>query len=356
MAEANCHYMALRNAPIRAGAIRVPVSLLLNPGLSPSAKLIWMALRLSGDGNPPRPEPLGADTGLSRKTVLKGLAELEAAGFPEADSGGRAAAITQATRDDGVLIPAALVADRRVGVRGRILYGQLQSTPRFEPPTGRFTYVSLSRLTGNSLHTVKRALKNLAETGWLEMAQKSQRAPVRFTLRDPVSERGRAEVERIRRRLDEARFLGEALMRAYLSLLVDSEEYEDDAAPGFLVNPLTDERMELDRYYPPAVAFEFNGPQHYGATERFSEESAAKQRGRDYMKLGICAERGIRLVFIHPEDLSLEGLRRKIGSLLPLRDLTGHELPVAFLETVSRRYRRKAGRRKPAHARAGEKS
>lgn len=315
-----------------------------------------MALRLSDDGSPSRPDLLRTHTGLSRKTVLKGLTELAAAGWHSVTPGEGTPGIARASSDAGVLIPADLVVDRRVGVRGRILYGQLQLTPGFSHPTGRSTYVSLSRLTGQSLHTVKRAVRDLVETGWLAITQKTRLAPVKFALRNPVIERGQAEVDRTRRRLDEACFLGEALMRAYLSLLVDSEDFEDDAAPGFLVNPLTDERMELDRYYPPGVAFEFNGPQHYGATERFSEDDAAKQRGRDYMKLGICAERGIRLVLIHPEDLSLESMQRKIGLLLPQRDLTGHEQLIAFLETVSRRYRRKAKRGRPAPVHLGEKT
>lgn len=69
-------------------------------------------------------------------------------------------------------------------------------------------------------------------------------------------------------------------MKEFLSLVVDSDRYEDNATPGFLVNPFTRERLELDRFYPPSVAFEFNGPQHYGATELFSEEQATMQRGR----------------------------------------------------------------------------
>jgi hypothetical protein len=35
-------------------------------------------------------------------------------------------------------------------------------------------------------------------------------------------------------------------MREYLSLLVDSTLFEDDAAPGYLINPLTDQLMEFD--------------------------------------------------------------------------------------------------------------
>ncbi len=131
-------------------------------------------------------------------------------------------------------------------------------------------------------------------------------------------------------------------MREYLTLLVDSDDFEDDASPGFLVNPFSDERLELDRFYPPGAAFEFNGPQHYGATDRFPDKDVAKQRGRDHLKIGICMSKGIHLHGIHAEDLTLETMRRKAGAVLPLRDLSGHEPLVAFLEAVARRYRRAA--------------
>lgn len=147
----------------------------------------------------------------------------------------------------------------------------------------------------------------------------------------------------MRRRLDEASFVGEALMREYLSLIGDSDEYDDNATPGFLVNPFTGEEMQFDRYYQPRVAFEFNGPQHYGPTARYSKEAdIRKQQGRDYIKIGISATRGIRLVVVHPEDLTLEVMRQKVDGLLPLRNLDGHEPLIAYLESVSRAYRRKA--------------
>ena len=38
--------------------------------------------------------------------------------------------------------------------------------------------------------------------------------------------------------------------------------------------------MELDRFYPPSVAFEFNGPQHYGATGRLGHRPVPKHRLR----------------------------------------------------------------------------
>src|SRR5690606_2563656 len=125
--------------------------------------------------------------------------------------------------------------------------------------------------------------------GWLATTQASQQAPIRFTLINPAETEARRELARVERRLAKEKFKGEGLMRALLSLLVDLDVFEDNASPGFLVNPLTDERLQFDRFYPPSVAFEFNGPQHYGETELYSAEHAREQRARDLIKIGICA-------------------------------------------------------------------
>lgn len=119
------------------------------------------------------------------------------------------------------------------------------------------------------------------------------------------------------RRVRTAQFRGEALMRAYLNLLVDDDGFENDASPGFLVNPFTNEEMQLDRYYSlPGVAFEHNGLQHYQATQKYPDETELlKQQMRDHAKQLICANRGIHLVVVHIEDLSLEGMRQKLKGL-----------------------------------------
>jgi hypothetical protein len=123
-------------------------------------------------------------------------------------------------------------------------------------------------------------------------------------------------------------------MKELLSLLVDSNEFEDNARPGFLINPKTGERLELDRYYTNVAAFEYNGASHFGTTEQ-----ATDQQTRDLVKVGICALRQIPVVIIHSEDLSVAGMRAKVGRLLPPRDLAGHEPLVEFLEQKARRYR-----------------
>lgn len=331
---------------MKTSVVRVPASLLLHPGLPSSAKLIWMLTRLDSPSSRITPAILQARSGLSRPTVLKGMANLASLGWAPADTRGQApaAAPDQPPSAPWVRIPSDLLLDHRISVQAKVLHGILQLTPGFCDPTGTFTYAQLSSLAGRSINTVKQAVRDLVDKRWLQVGQLHQHAPVRFACRDPRNARGEAEVEAARRRLEEAPYRGEALMREYLSLLVDSDHFEDDAAPGFLVNPLTDERMQLDRFYPPNVAFEFNGPQHYGPTDLFSGENSAKQRARDYMKLGICISRGIQLVTVLPEDLRLKVMQQKVGTHLRLRDLRDHAILLNFLEMASRRYRQAAKR------------
>lgn len=79
------------------------------------------------------------------------------------------------------------------------------------------------------------------------------------------------------------------------------------------------------------------------STARYANEAESwKQQGRDFIKMGICAARSISLLVLHPEDLTLALIRQKVAGLLPLRNLDGHEPLIAYLEAVSRAYRRKA--------------
>ena len=209
------------------------------------------------------------------------------------------------------------------------------------PPGVPLAYASLSKSTGWSIRTVRQAVRELAQGGWLRLSQAHRRAALYYSVADPRLAASIAELHQAKRRLARAKYLGEALMREYLTLIVDSDEFEDDASPGFLVNPLTGERMQLDRYYPPNRAFEFNGPQHYGPTEKYpSTEELVMQQVRDYIKIGICATRGITVRIVHPEDLSLAGMLEIVGDLLPLRDMSHDSPRITFLESVARSYRR----------------
>ena len=314
---------------------QVPVSLLLHPNLSASAKLIWMIASLSPGSDRAGTTWLSQTSGLSRPTVLKAMGQLADAGWSPARTG-----LPGAT----VPVPIPLLTDRRLGIHARVLYGLLLLTPGFHHPCGQFAHAELAALAHASRNTVANAVGQLARAEWIKVERANRLDRIHFELSFPGFSRAMNALSAAQNRLARAKYLGEGLMREYLSLLIDSEAYEDDATPGFLVNPRTDEHLQLDRFYPPRVAFEFNGPQHYRATDKFSADEADRQRERDYIKLGICVTRGISLVIIHPEDLTLKGMRQKVGDLLPLRDLAGFELLIDFLEAESRNYRRRIAR------------
>jgi len=311
--------------------ILTPESLLLATNLTASAKLVWMLFRLQSSPDLASTTWLCTASGLSRPTVLAALAQLQKSGWTPT---------LPAPHGLAAQVPGALLLDQRLSAQARVLYGQLLVTPGFRHPCGQFTYPALTARLRAGPHTIRRAVGALVRAEWIKLERANRLAPTHFELTFPGFERSQNMLAAAQRRLEKAQFYGEGLMREYLSLLIDSDHYEDDAAPGFLVNPRTQERLQLDRFYPPSVAFEFNGPQHYRATARFSANHAAAQRERDLIKLGICVTRGITLVVIHPAELTLKGMQAAVGSLLPRRDLVGCDLLIDFLESEGRAYRR----------------
>jgi hypothetical protein len=300
------------------GTIDVPAALLLDPEPTAATKVLWMALRLHPGACPTQLEAL---TGLSHPTI--------------ASLTGTAARLRPPV-GPRVRVPSLLLAEPTVGARAKVLYGLLQATPGFWGHGGRFTYPGLAAATGLSPNTLKPAAADLVNAGWLRLEQKTWLSPIRFTLGSPAWRRSLASAAAARRRLKRGKFKGEALMQEYLSLLVGSTQFTDNARPGFLESPVSGERLELDRFYPlHKVAVEFNGTQHDEETEQYSRELVDAQRLRDVIKAGLCVYQGIHLVIIHTADLSLQGILAKIGGWLPLRDLAGHEPLIDLLEEAS---------------------
>lgn len=80
------------------------------------------------------------------------------------------------------------------------------------------------------------------------------------------------------------------------------------------------------------------------------EEASFKGKAimREYLSLLVesaSMARGVGLVVLHPDDLFLEVLRKKVDGLLPLRELDGGEPVIACLEAVSCAYRKQVRRR-----------
>lgn len=230
-----------------------------------------------------------------------------------------------------VTMPARLMADRTIRPQAKLLYALLQTLP------GRFTHGDLARQAGISTVTTRHSIRDLLQAGWIRTTQASKQSPIRFSLLNPDRDRITTEIAHMEVRLQEAEYKGELIMKEYLSLLVDSDDYEDNARPGFLVNPLTGELMELDRYYSGLVGFEYNGEQHERPTKRFPDPAkVAMQQARDLMKEALCARRGIKVVVITAADLSLKRMLAKVGNLLPLRDPNPNAALFQYLDRVSR--------------------
>lgn len=230
------------------------------------------------------PAKLQAQTGLSRPTVLSCLGPARAYGTPSAGAKAR--------------LPLALLADRPVGAQAKALYGMLQASPGFRYQEGQSTYAALCAQTGLSRNTLKLAMAELSAAGWICLTQFNRLSPIRFRLVSPEVTRIQAQVDLVRRRLQRrlrpGSSVGEALMQEYLSLLIDSD--------------------------------------------RFTRAEVEEQRLRDLITAGLCAYEGIQLIIVRAPDLSLQGMLRKIGNALPLRDLTGLEPLVDLLEEESIKY------------------
>lgn len=198
--------------------------------------------------------------------------------------------------------------------------------------------IELARALRINRSTLRKHLTILAQSGWVEL----KRGPRGFTavvLHNPVLEERHRQLQEVRRRIDRAAHKGEALMREWLNLIVDSQDHSDEANPGFLRNPVTGETLKYDRWYPVGVAFEFNGPQHYGPTDAFPDPDKVRLiMARDYIKIGISQENGIRLVVVRPEDLTFKRMCKKVEGLLPLRQVRPDDPVLSYLTKVSFKY------------------
>lgn len=317
--------------------VRSPETLWLDSRLSHPARLVWLTLAFLG---PSRHGQVVAFSRLSEHPVRKALAQLTAIGWATARASIYQAAVALPS-DKRVRIPADLIRSN-LSEQARLLYGLLQLTPGCKNgATGQFQYPALAGMATSHINTVKRAIRELSGSGWLTASREHQLDPFRFQLLRPATAPLQTAATLAKRSLRDAKHTGQEIMRQWLTLLVADDNPDDDATPEWLVNPATHGQLEFDRFYPAHnVAFEYNGPQHYGPTEKFpSQAEADAQRMRDLIKAGLCLYKDVPLVIVHKQDLSLAGMQAKVGRLLPLRKLHGHRRLIDFLERVSRQHR-----------------
>lgn len=244
-------------------------------------------------------------------------------------------------------VPASVIYDHHLSPAAKCLYAFI-SLHSYRAGSGFGKNQSeLAKAIGVSRNTVSTLVRRLKEAGWLEYSRSlGSRSPQVFGYRplDPHLSARELELDRVKHRLGRERFKGEALMKEMLNVVVADDRFQDNARPGYLVNPLTDERMEFDRLYlDTKVAFEFNGPQHYSTSDVYPDsESVRQQKARDLMKAAIAGQRGIQLVIVRPHDLVFPRLMALIPKALPVRQIKLEDPVVRYLDKYSRAYVRRA--------------
>lgn len=341
-------------------SLSIPEDLIKDLALPPSARYLYMVLagrcRAGDKYCRVSLRDLGAASGIKSKGTLRAHLETLAArqwvsihnepGLPSTFI------LRGPRRGRGVAIPVSLVKHPQLSSTAKGLY----VTVAAYRPTGQAGWaVSQARLAEavglKSVTTVRSLVDELCRAGWLRLSRPGR--VYSFEPSDPHLAARHAVLNQVLRRIKRENFKGEALMKEMLSVLIADDNFEDNARPGFLVNPLTGERLEFDRWYINArVAFEFNGDQHYRPTDSYpDEEEVRRQRARDLMKAALAQQQGIRLVTVHPGDLTFERLGRLTAGLLPVRQPVAEDPVVRKLNHLSSTYRRRAGRHVPARYR-----
>lgn len=305
--------------------VKVPAALLRDPGLPATAKLLWMCIPLTE--LPHNPDRLAARCRLAPRTVHSGLRALARAGWlPH----------TARPAEPHASVPARLLLDKHLNYQAKLLYATLQLTSGFCDGAGEATYRALCEVAGASLNTVRPAAQLLQEAGWLVLEQAHKLTPVRFELKNPHAAKREEALDLTKRRLDRGEHEGETIMQELLTALVECDDFDDNVTPGYLVNPYNGEELQLDRHYiKRRIAFEFQGPQHFGPTNKYPDpEKALKQQVRDHIKEAMCRRNGIHLVTVVADELSVEAMTAKVRGLLPLRDLDDDDPVLAHLRKV----------------------
>ncbi len=232
-------------------------------------------------------------------------------------------------------IPDVVLLSGDLPALGKILYLALLQKSKGSGGVCTLTIQQLCKLTHLSRDTVRKNLELLTQAGLITPLGNS-----RYRVKDESAAAWVSLRAQVVLRLEAATYRGEQLMRELLSACVDSERFQDGARLGFMTNPLTGQILEFDRLYLDGVAFEFQGAQHYAPTSKYpNSEEARKRRALDLIKRGLCDENGIKLVTVNREDLSVEGILKKIGNLLPLRPGIEGNPVVKYLEQECKAYR-----------------
>lgn len=203
---------------------------------------------------------------------------------------------------------------------------------------------------------VARTCRNLTRLGWMKMVRwkgKVRPAPL-------IPHRCQAIMaENLEAEYDMQVNKGEYLVNKRMDWSLRSDEYVANARPKLLTSPQTDERLEYDRFDPRAMfGTEFNGDQHYNASQMSKEEEVRQQKTRDLLKESLSRRSGVTLLTLTAEDLMPGVLESKLDKTVPhlVRGYVDKEGPYfKALTNLCSNYAAKAARERARRANAGRK-
>ena len=175
--------------------------------------------------------------------------------------------------------------------------------------------IELARVAKMDRCAAARACRKLVTRGWMKMvASKGRKRPAALIPRAcqiVMAHDLEAEYDLVINK-------GEFLVNKRLDWLLRNDEYVRNARPKFLKNPESDEPLEYDRFDPKeAFATEFNGTQHYKASQKYKDDKVREQQAHDMFKESLSVRNGVTLLTLASEDLRPGVLEAKLDQVVP---------------------------------------
>lgn len=181
------------------------------------------------------------------------------------------------------------------------------------------TIVANAKLFNMRYDVLRRRVRRLQQLDWAyEFPHPETRRPVIVPFMPLTVEQMVAD--ELQRGRNDTPYWGEWILGRWLDLIVDDDDYVDNARPESLVSGFGSYRMEVDYLFRGArVGIEFQGKHHFEAgPSKEEQEKLKRQQERDALKSLLCVRQDIAFVEIIGRDLSYETLVSKLGRLLPL--------------------------------------
>lgn len=210
------------------------------------------------------------------------------------------------------VLPREILQDPRLARTTKYVYLGMRAHPKT-------TLKGLAEALDMPYTTVHRCVKELQARDWVySFRRRGERSEI-WVPWMPLELEHRLALE-MEKLVDMAPYRGEKLLKTLLDIIVDDEEFLDNARPEWTALGPGDTAVEFDRYYPRRmVAIEFQGRQHYQTVVLANAKTDLQRRLQlDGRKALACLRQGVQLIEIADIELSYDKVATKLSGVLPL--------------------------------------